>query len=794
MKRLIVLLAAVACALGLLVPFSTSAFETITFDEPSVTPALDDGTQIGEEFASLGIHFLTDTSSLTDPAIQFFRSTILPPGTDNAIFWYPTIPPAPEDYPYPTTQYLALDKPQGESVTTGVAMQFDAPCTNMSFIYRRPGSNDTTTAITIALFDTSQSDQPFYTTQITAYVFTPDHLDPDHDGWQLFSVDVPAPFDLILFYADKKFAIDNLAFNLGTPPVAGFSASPSSGCAPVNVTFTDESTGATSRLWDFGDGSTSIQQNPTHTYAAPSVYTVSLTATNQYGSDTETKTNYISVNNCPLPSANFSASPRSGGPPPLLVQFTDLSTNVTSWSWSFGDGSTSTQQHPSHQYLAAGTYTVTMTAFNVYGQDTETKTDYITVSVKQPTDFLYFPHIACNNGWETEIAIINADPAQELDGTLKAYDDNGNEVSTLPIALAPHGRREVAVGTEFGSPTLIRYLVLESESSSARGYTKFYKNALYRVAIPAVSDITAGDIQLSHIASNANWWTGIALVNTTDAAKTLIIEFDNGTGRSVTFAPKQHQSFTVESLFTGVSQPDIQSGVITNASGIIGLELFGNAMQLEGIPLTDATTTTLYYPHVASNQTWWTGVVAYNSFSTPISIQVTPYQADGTPLTSADIDLAGKARFFGEATNLGLPSGTAWFKVQAPNNALTGFELFGTRDGAKLAGFSSVGTEGQQGIFAKIEKEGWTGIAFVNTTNEAATVILTAYTDAGTAVASTTQNLAPYQKIVGQAANLFAGQNMSTATYISYTADQQVVGFQLNGSDDGTMLDGLPRM
>jgi len=78
-----------------------------------------------------------------------------------------------------------------------------------------------------------------------------------------------------------------------------------------------------------------------------------------------------------VPAANFTGNPTSG-PAPLTVMFTDTSTgSPTSWSWTFGDGGTSSAQNPSHQY-AAGTYTVSLTATNAQGSDTETKTNYIT--------------------------------------------------------------------------------------------------------------------------------------------------------------------------------------------------------------------------------------------------------------------------------------------------------------------------------------------------------------------------------------------------------------------------------
>jgi len=80
------------------------------------------------------------------------------------------------------------------------------------------------------------------------------------------------------------------------------------------------------------------------------------------------------------PTASFTAD-QTAIPVGESVIFTDQSTNnPTSWSWDFGDGSTSTEASPSHTYSSAGTYTVELTVSNDYGSDTETKTDYITVS------------------------------------------------------------------------------------------------------------------------------------------------------------------------------------------------------------------------------------------------------------------------------------------------------------------------------------------------------------------------------------------------------------------------------
>ncbi|MBC8471119.1 MAG: PKD domain-containing protein [Planctomycetes bacterium] len=86
-------------------------------------------------------------------------------------------------------------------------------------------------------------------------------------------------------------------------PVANFTGTPRSGNSPLVVQFTGTSTGnITSRLWNFGDGTTSTERNPIHTYRFrnTSDFTVSLTVTGLGGTDTETKTNYIHLNTPPI--------------------------------------------------------------------------------------------------------------------------------------------------------------------------------------------------------------------------------------------------------------------------------------------------------------------------------------------------------------------------------------------------------------------------------------------------------------------------------------------------------------
>jgi len=195
-------------------------------------------------------------------------------------------------------------------------------------------------------------------------------------GTNTLTYDRSAPFyknSLAIITAEYKTSSNK--------PVAAFSASPTSGKAPLKVTFTDKSTGTPTKWkWTFGDGTTSTKQNPVYKYSKAGKYTVKLTVSNAAGSNTVTKTNYVTV--IAKPVAAFSASPTSGKAP-LKVTFTDKSTgSPTKWKWSFGDGTTSTKQNPVYKYSKAGKYTVKLTVSNAAGSNTKTISNCITVKNK----------------------------------------------------------------------------------------------------------------------------------------------------------------------------------------------------------------------------------------------------------------------------------------------------------------------------------------------------------------------------------------------------------------------------
>jgi gliding motility-associated-like protein len=174
-------------------------------------------------------------------------------------------------------------------------------------------------------------------------------------------------------------------------PIANFTADDFTGCAPEEINFTNLSTEAISWNWDFGDGTSSTIENPSHVYVSSGTYFISLTITTTEGCVSDTiKT--ISIDIYPTPEASFTFSPES----PELgeeINFEDLSINAESWSWSFGDGGTATNQNPRHSYTDRGNYIVTLTVTNEICTDSYE----LIIVVEEPTIF-YIPNVFTPDG------------------------------------------------------------------------------------------------------------------------------------------------------------------------------------------------------------------------------------------------------------------------------------------------------------------------------------------------------------------------------------------------------------
>lgn len=215
-------------------------------------------------------------------------------------------------------------------------------------------------------------------------------------------------------------------------PQVNFTATPTSGCAPLCVNFTDASTvqGSTPAQWQwhFGTGATDTLQNPSYCYNANGWYSVVLTVTSAQGcSYTDSIHNFIDV--IPGPQAAFTWTPATVTMADPTVYFSDQSSPTPlQWYWDFGTGSaTSTQQDPSFIYPDTGTYQVTLIASGAGGACPDTITENVIVL---PELLIWIPNAFTPNG-DTKndwFFPVFSDPAYVNQYNFMVFDRWGNLV------------------------------------------------------------------------------------------------------------------------------------------------------------------------------------------------------------------------------------------------------------------------------------------------------------------------------------------------------------------------------
>jgi len=206
------------------------------------------------------------------------------------------------------------------------------------------------------------------------------------------------------------------------PPTADFTFAPGNPTSSDYVHFYDKSSGhVTTWDWEFGDGGSSSDINPLYRYSNPEDFEVTLTVSGPAGEDTVTKT--ITVLNT-KPTAAFEYTPNN---PKVDSQIefdgsgaADEDGSIVTWQWSFGDGGSDTDKKVYHAYSAVGTYTVTLTVTDDYGETAST-TKFITVNeitdVPPIADFTWNP----TNPAPGESVIFDASNSYDEDGDITLY-------------------------------------------------------------------------------------------------------------------------------------------------------------------------------------------------------------------------------------------------------------------------------------------------------------------------------------------------------------------------------------
>lgn len=580
---------------------------------------------------------------------------------------------------------------------------------------------------------------------------------------------------------------------------AAFNVTPANPTTNDTVQFLDASSGGpTSWLWNFGDGSSSTQQNPSKRFAAPGGYTISLTVSRGGVSSTTTKSLTVSSTapTVPAVTAAFDMSTATATPG-QSVSFTDRSSgSPTSWSWSFGDGTTSTSRNPSKSWGAAGTYTVTLTASNASGSSSASKQ----VVVSPLATFRSLVSVSAQTGgvggtsWKTELTIFNAG-SQGANITLTFIPGAGSSVLTRTSYLGAMQSRtyENALYDVFGLSTGSGAIAVDANGSSAtpqlrvnsRTYTTGTKGT-YGQSVPEVEPSTLeSTIYLTGIQANAAFRTNLGLVNRSAATVTasLTLYSSNGSALAtadVTVPGNNFQQAALNAFFpqiSGASYDALSVRVAASASDALSAyaSVVDNKSQdpiyIQAMP--GATGGSAIIPVVGRaegvNGTFWRSDVAlFNPTSSRMQLTL----RYGTQSRSVTLD-ARRTELIADVlqSRFGLSGGSgmlqlSWGSATGPvvsSRTYTSVEGGGTY-GQSIDAVASLGAS----VYVpglRNDASYRTNVGFVNGGNESESFVVTVLSPAGAEVGRTTLTLAPGQQSQYAVATLFPSLGNASGSF-----------------------------
>jgi len=212
------------------------------------------------------------------------------------------------------------------------------------------------------------------------------------------SPDTSTSYILQIVDACNNIISDTVRVEVSDPPDINLGDSLIEGCSPLTVTFDNGTPSGFVYFWDFGDGNTSLEATPTHTYTTPGSYSVDYTVSTPQGCLSDYDGDFR-VNVLPTPESIIDINPSTADIDyPRVEVYTDVA-DANSWFWTFGDGDSSFAQNPSHLYSDTGTYTITLIKENSFGcSDTAYATFIVEPSYDIKIPNVFIPNVNGSNG------------------------------------------------------------------------------------------------------------------------------------------------------------------------------------------------------------------------------------------------------------------------------------------------------------------------------------------------------------------------------------------------------------
>ena len=417
---------------------------------------------------------------------------------------------------------------------------------------------------------------------------------------------------------------------------------------------------------------------------------------------------------------------------------------------------------------------------------------------------LYFPLAFNDSNYTSYIGILNFTSSQ-ANYIIHIYNQKGEKlVVDKSGTIAPGERIYTKItDTELSEPCW----VMVSSDYFLAGYMNTISKDLTESYFYLPDTSLSTSIYVPHIAPETNYWYSYTSLINGDATEIASPFFDYFAGAIRLSSPVNPLEQNYFEWFNDIFNQSLPLGmkgwgrIYTNdLATLSGMETFkfkvDGYFNIAGLSLPSELTDTLYFPHIhVEGGYWWTGIAVNNASEISIPVTFHAIDSDGNELDTVTwiIDpydkLVKLAQNLWTDKNKEFPQNTAWIKATSTERKIIGYELFGTLEskGRRLLAGLNCPVEGYKIlVFPHVESniDFWTGIAFVNISDQSATITVTAYNNEGKNLGSVqiSDSFKPNQKYVSTVKDLFGGNVPEGTTYIKVSSSEKIVGFELWGN------------